>query len=68
MTFGMTREAFKKQYDILYKYGYLDNEVWHEMRENGNELWTPLPSYATHMAKDFLSHAIPWEVLFKLYE
>lgn len=68
MTFGMTREAFKKQYDILYKYGYLDNEVWHEMRENGNELWTPLPAYATHMTRDFLSPAIPWEVLFKLYE
>lgn len=68
MTFGMTREALERQYKILMKYGYLDNEVWSEMKNNGNQLWTPIPSFSTHMAKDFMAHGIPWEAIFKIYE
>lgn len=68
MTFGMTREALEKQYKILMKYGYLDNEVWSEMKSNGNTLWTPLPSFASHMAKDYMAHAIPWETIFQLWQ
>ncbi len=63
MTFGLTREVLEKQFDILKKYGYLDNDVWHEMRANGNELWVPIPSFATHMVKDFLSPALDWKKL-----
>lgn len=63
MTFGMTRDAFNKQFDILKKWGYLDADVWHEMRKNGNELWVPIPSMATHMVKEFLSPGLDWKRL-----
>lgn len=69
MTFGMTREAFEKNYSILKKWGYLDNEVWKEMRDNGYPLWVPIPSIATHMVKDFLAPGLNWEALWKkLYD
>lgn len=67
MTFGMTKAIFKKQYDILIKYGYLDDEVWRVMRANGSTLWTPIPAMATHMVKDCMSPAIPWETVFNLW-
>lgn len=66
MTFGMTREAFDKNFDILKKYGYLDNDVWHGMRANGYPLWVPIPSMATHMVEGFLSPGLDWVKLWKL--
>lgn len=69
MTFGMTKEAFTKNYAILKKYGYLDNDVWHEMRSNGYPLWVPIPSIATHMVEGYLAPGLNWEALWtKLYE
>ena len=68
MTFGMTKEVFMDSREILDKYGYLDNEVWTELATHGHKLYTPIPSYATHMVADYLSPAIPWDILFKLYE
>lgn len=60
MTFAMTREAFEHNFEILKRWGYLDNEVWREMRENGNPLWVPIPSMATHMVKDYLAPGLDW--------
>lgn len=68
MTFGMTKKVFNKQKEILKKHGYLDNEVWLEMAENGNRLHTPIPAYATHMVKDFMSPAIPWQILINAFK
>lgn len=65
MTFGMTREVFEKNFDILKEWGYLDGDVWYEMKDNGQELWVPIPSLATHMVKDFLSPGLSWEKLWK---
>lgn len=65
MTFGMTRDALVSNYIILNKWGYLDNEVWHEMRANGFPLWTPLPSFATHMVKDYLAPGVDWKDLWE---
>ena len=68
MTFGMTKQAFTDCKHILNKYGYLDNDVWIEMATHGYKLWTPIPAFATHMAKDYMSPAVPWEVLIGLYK
>jgi hypothetical protein len=65
MTFGMTKEVFERQKDILEKYGYLDNEVWIEMAAHGNYLHTPIPAFATHMAKDYLAPSIDWKELWE---
>ena len=65
MTFGMTKDAFEKNKDILNKWGYLDNEVWKEMRENGYPLYVPIPSLATHMAKDWLAPSVDWKEIWE---
>jgi hypothetical protein len=61
MTFGITKDAFTKLFNTFLYYGYLDNEVWHESREKGYRLWVPIPSLATHMAKDWLAPSIDWK-------
>jgi hypothetical protein len=68
MTFGMTKEVFEDGKGILNKYGYLDNDVWVELSARGHKLWTPIPSFATHMVKDYLSPAIPWQVIWNIYK
>jgi len=67
MTFGMTREAFEANYDILMKHGYLDEHVWYEMKDNGYPLHTPLPALATHMVKDYMAPVIPWDAVMKIF-
>lgn len=67
MTFGMKRGSFMANYEILKRYGYLDNEVWKDMCENGTPLYTPIPSFATHMVKDFMAPSIPWPVIFDIF-
>jgi hypothetical protein len=66
MTFGMTKEVFEDGKKTLNKWGYLDNDVWIELAARGHKLYTPIPGFATHMVKDYLSPAIPWEMLWKI--
>lgn len=68
MTFGMTHEAFMSNFDILKRWGYLDNDVWREMRDNGFPLWVPIPSMATHMVSNYLSPGLNWEKLWTFYD
>lgn len=65
MTFGMTKEAFVRNYDILKHYGYLDNEVWKEIAINNYPLWTPVPALATHMVADYLAPSLSWKQLWE---
>ncbi|MCK9355132.1 MAG: hypothetical protein M0P59_13390 [Gallionella sp.] len=65
MTFGIKSIIFKENYETFKKYGYLDNDVWHTLRANGHQMWTPIPSLATHMVKDFMAPGIKWEELWK---
>lgn len=61
MTFGIKTKLFKETYNIWKKYGYLDKENWKEMREQGHFLFVPIPSFATHMVKDWLAPGIKWD-------
>lgn len=61
MTFGVRNDVFKKNYEIFKKYGYLDGDVWYDLLAAGQQLFVPIPSLATHMAKDFLAPSIDWE-------
>lgn len=65
MTFGMSREGFVQNYEILKAHGYLDGPVWKDMRDNFYPLWTPIPSFATHMAKDYLAPSVDWESIWE---
>ncbi len=64
MTFGMTSEVFRKNYESLVRWGYLDGDVWKELKVNGSTLWVPIPSMATHMVKDFMAPGVAWEELY----
>lgn len=61
MTWGCHSSIIKENYEIFKKYGYLDGDVWYELRDRGRKMWVPIPSMATHMVKDFLAPSIYWE-------
>lgn len=65
MTFGIRPEIFRANYETFKKYGYLDNDVWHELRANNQLLWVPIPSLSTHMVKDFLAPSVNWKERWK---
>ena len=61
MTWAVSNQLFKDHYDTFYKYGYLDREVWDDLRKEGHELWVPVPSIATHSVRDYLAPSINWK-------
>lgn len=61
MTWAVNNQLFKDHYDIFYKYGYLDHDVWDDLRAEGHELWVPVKSIATHMVTSCLAPAVDWE-------
>lgn len=65
MTFAIKNKIFKRLYQVFSYYGYLDNEVWKDCLSKGQPLFTPLPSLATHMVRDWLSPYHDWEKLWK---
>lgn len=62
MTFGIQNDIFKDNYDIFYKYGYLDGDVWYDLAKKNHRLWTPIPSLATHMVKDYMAPIVDWNL------
>ena len=60
MTWGCHSDLIREKYDTFIKYGYLDDQVWYDLRGAGHTLWVPMPSIATHMAKDWLAPGIHW--------
>lgn len=67
MTFGLTAEIFKKNYETFYKYGYLDSDVWYDLAGEGQKLWTPIPSVATHCVTDFMAPGVNWNKIYETY-
>lgn len=65
MTFAVAPSVLVSGFDIFMKYGYLDSDVWHELRAKGHQLYVPIPSFATHMARDWLAPSVEWQSLWK---
>lgn len=65
MTWGTSVDVVRENYDILCEHGYLDGQVWYDLKDEGYTLYVPLPSLATHMAKDWLAPSYNWEALSK---
>lgn len=65
MTFGIKKDVFDDNYETFKRYGYLDNEVWKDLRSAGQWLWVPIPSLATHMVRDWLAPSVDWETQWK---
>jgi hypothetical protein len=64
MTWGCHSSRLNTYWDTLHLRGCWDKDTWDEMGKKGAKLWTPIPSLATHMHKDFLSPSINWEEIF----
>lgn len=60
MTFGLRPDILRDHFDIFEKYGYLDNDVWRDLGDQGHPLFVPIPSIATHMVKDYLAPQVDW--------
>ncbi len=63
MTWGCHTNIIKKHRDIFDKHGYLDGQVWYDLKAQGFDLWTPIPTFATHMVASCLSPGIDWKEL-----
>lgn len=61
MTYGVSKEKLQGKFEILVKHGYLDHQMWVELSKSGETLWTPIPSLATHMVKDYLAPGFKWQ-------
>lgn len=65
MTWGCSTDLVRENYDLLCEHGYLDGDVWYDLKRVGYTLYVPIPSFATHMAKDWLAPSYNWEALSK---
>jgi len=64
MTWGCHSSRLSDYWDELHLHGCWDKDTWTEMAKKGAKLWTPIPSLATHMHRDFLPPGIDWEEVF----
>lgn len=63
MTWGCHSRVIKENKNLFMKYGYLDADIWYDLKDKGYDLYVPIPSYATHMVKDFLAPGVDWKEL-----
>lgn len=60
MTWATSAHNIRFHRSILDRYGYLDSDVWRELRDQGEKLWVPIPSFSTHMVKDYMAPGVDW--------
>lgn len=60
MTWGCHSKLIKDNYDLFTKYGYLDSDIWYELKKRGVTLFVPIPALATHMAEGWLAPGVNW--------
>ena len=65
MSWGCHGNLVLKEYETLIKHGYLDDEVWRELREHGHQLWTAIPALETHMVRDYMAPGVDWSETWK---
>lgn len=65
MTWGCHSNIVKENLDMLNGHGYLDGQVWYDLKDKGYELYVPIPSMATHMVRDWLAPGVNWEELWQ---
>lgn len=65
MTWGCHSSIIKKHREIFDRYGYLDGQVWYDLKAEGIELFSPLLSFATHMVESCLAPSIDWKKIWQ---
>lgn len=65
MTFGLRRDVLLKYFDIFNHYGYLDHFVWIDIAKEGQKLFVPVPTFATHMCTAFMAVEYNWKKIWE---
>lgn len=60
MTFGVRRDVFMKYLDIFNRFGYLDHDVWLEIAKDGQKLFVPIPTIASHCVATQMAPQVDW--------
>jgi len=42
--------------------------VWRDLEFAGYRLYVPIPSFATHLVKDYLAPGVDWEEIWQSYQ
>ncbi len=67
MTFGVTPDIFRDHFYTFYRYGYLDGDVWYDLKKKEHELYVPIPSFATHCVESYLAPSVSWKSEWEKY-
>jgi hypothetical protein len=65
MTWGCHGNLILKYYDIFVKHGYLDSQLWYDLKDEGIQMWVPIPAMATHMADGWLAPGVDWQSIWR---
>ena len=65
LTFAGRHDALKKEVETIKKYGWADHPMWLDITQRYN-LWSPMPTLATHMETPFLSPGISLKTLLNI--
>lgn len=66
-TFMARGSKVQEQMDLFRSYGWDDHKRWLDLGIKGYKLWTPLPSLATHMVKDYMAPDVDWQKEWEKY-
>jgi len=61
MTFGGPKHLFVETQDILREHGCTGRGMWYPIIDAGYELWSPIPSLATHLENGYLAMCVDWQ-------
>ncbi len=61
-TFSIQKDVFKKNYEMIRKFGVSDHEMFTELNKTA-QLWCPIPSFATHLATGCIAPNVQWNDL-----
>lgn len=62
MTWGTHSSNIKKYWNQLIKHGFWDKLTFDELKQSGVTLYSPLPSFATHLHSEYLAPCIDWKL------
>jgi len=61
MSWGCHSDLIKNNLDILKLHGYLDDQVWPDLRKAGHQLYTAIPALSTHLVDSYMAPGVDWE-------
>lgn len=66
-TFMARGDMVRKELDRFKQWGWEDHKRWLDFNNHGYQLWSPMPSLATHMVEEFMAPCVDWDSLMDEY-